>query len=64
MSMRRILPRSAYVLLSMTWGLPLTLAGALTFLVLMAAGKRVKRFGYCYFISVRGYYGKRFGCIQ
>ncbi len=44
--------RAAYILLSLTWGLPLTLAGALTFAVLIAAGKRVRRFGHCLYIEV------------
>ncbi|MBE6613278.1 MAG: hypothetical protein E7632_12390 [Ruminococcaceae bacterium] len=52
--------RAAYIALSLTWGAPLTLAGALTFAVLMAAGKRPKRFGYCWYIEV----GENWGGLE
>ena len=55
--MRRFPSRFVYTLLSLTWGLPLTMAGALTFGALMLAGKRPKRFGYCYYIEVGEHWG-------
>ena len=64
MSNRRInkkLPlRKTYVLLSLTWGLPLTAFGALLMLILIICGKRPKRFCYCYYIEV----GKCWGGLE
>ena len=53
-------PRWAYVLLSLTWGLPLTLTGALIFAVLMLFGRRPRRFGYCYYIEI----GRSWGGLE
>ena len=51
------IPRWLYVLLSLTWGLPLTLFGGVIFLALILAGKRPERFGYCHYIEVGKYWG-------
>ena len=53
-------PRWLFVLLSLTWGLPLTLMGGVIFTVLILAGKRPKRFGCCYYIEV----GKNWGGLE
>ena len=58
--MRRFPSRITYTILSLTWGLPLTLAGAVTFAALMLAGKRPRRFGYCFYIEV----GERWGGLE
>ncbi len=56
----RKIPRAAYIALSLTWGLPLTIFGALIFLPLLIAGKKPKRFGYCYRIET----GKNWGGLE
>lgn len=46
-----------FYFLSLTWGLPITLLGILVALVLLIAGKKPKRWGYCYYFEV----GERWG---
>lgn len=41
-----------FYLLSFTWGLPLTLVGLLVAAVLLCAGKKPKRWGYCWYFEV------------
>lgn len=53
-------PNWLYTVLSLTWGLPLTLIGAAVFLVLILAGKKPKRFGYCRYIEV----GRNWGGLE
>ena len=54
------LSKTAFYLLSWTWGLPMTLIGAITMLILMIRGKKPKRWGYCYYIEV----GKDWGGLE
>lgn len=54
------LPKKAFYLLSWTWGLPMTLIGGITMLILMIAGKKPKRWGDCYYIEV----GKDWGGLN
>ena len=44
--------KSTFWLLSLTWGLPMTLIGALAAAVLMICGHKPKRHGYCYYFEV------------
>ena len=44
--------KRAFHILSWTWGLPLTLIGGMVMLVLIIAGKKPKKWGYCYYIEV------------
>ncbi len=44
--------KTAYYLLSLTWGLPVTLAGALTAAVLLLTGRRPERWGYAWHFTV------------
>ena len=53
-------PKWLYAALSLTWGLPLTLMGALVFFALIIAGKKPKRFGYCRYIEV----GRSWGGLE
>ncbi len=48
---RRLNPIVFYVL-SFTWGLPMTLVGALTYLILRLSGKKPHRLGPCRFFCV------------
>lgn len=41
-----------FYLLSFTWGLPLTLIGCLVALVLVSAGYKPKRFGWCWYFEI------------
>lgn len=52
--------KTTFWVLSCTWGLPMTLIGMVALLVLMAAGKKPKRFGYSYHIEV----GKGWGGVS
>ena len=56
----KLLSKKAFYLLSWTWGLPMTLIGGVTMLTLMAAGKKPKRWGDCYYIEV----GKDWGGLN
>ncbi len=51
-----------FYVLSFTWGLPMTLIGCIVAGVLMLAGHRPKRWGYCwYFEVVEGWGGLEMG---
>lgn len=54
------LSKRAFYILSWTWGLPMTLIGAVVTLVLKISGKEVKRWGYCYYVEV----GKHWGGLE
>ena len=49
-----------FYLLSFTWGLPLTLIGCITAVILLAAGHKPKRYGYCWHFEV----GERWGGVN
>ena len=55
--MKTNLTKFQFYFLSFTWGLPTTLAGCLAALILLAAGKRPKKWGYCYYFEI----GKNWG---
>ncbi|MBQ9860871.1 MAG: hypothetical protein IJO75_01290 [Clostridia bacterium] len=46
-----------FYLLSFTWGLPLTLIGCFVALVLVIAGYKPKRFGWCWYFEIGQYWG-------
>ena len=54
------LSKKAFYLLSWTWGLPMTLIGGVVMLILMACGKKPKKWGNCYYIEV----GKEWGGVD
>ena len=51
------LSKRAFYILSWTWGLPLTLIGAVVTIVLMAKGKKPKKWGYGYYVEVGRHWG-------
>lgn len=54
--------KSIFYLLSWTWGLPMTLIGAVVTLVLMMCGKKPKKWGYGYYTEVgKGWGGLNLG---
>ena len=57
--MKKLSKRKFYVL-SWTWGLPMTLIGAVVVLILMASGKKLKKWGYGYYVEV----GKNWGGLE
>ena len=50
-----------FYLLSFSWGLPMTLIGCLVALVLLIAGYKPKRFGWCWYFEIAGDYGLELG---
>ena len=44
--------RFLFYLLSLTWGLPMTLIGCIVAVILLIAGYKPKKFGYCYYFEV------------
>lgn len=54
------LSKHAFYLLSWTWGLPMTLIGAIVMLVLIIFGKKPKKWGYSYYIEV----GEKWGGLE
>lgn len=52
--------RSEFYRRSFTWGLPLSLIGAIVCGVLMIRGYKPKRYGYCYYIAI----GKSWGGLE
>lgn len=54
------LPKTLFYILSLTWGLPLTIIGAIVFGVLIILGKTPKKWDYCYYICV----GKSWGGLE
>ena len=55
--MKTRLHPAVFYLLSFTWGLPFTLLGCLSALVLRLRGYRPKKWGYCYYFEI----GTRWG---
>lgn len=51
------LSKRAFYFLSWTWGLPMTLIGALVMLVLIICGKKPKKWGYGYYVEVGKHWG-------
>ena len=49
--------KSVFYFLSLTWGLPMTLIGAIAVLILKLTGHEVKKWGYCYYVEVGRYWG-------
>ena len=49
--------KSKFYTLSLTWGLPMTLIGAIAVLILKLSGHEVKKWGYCYYVEVGKYWG-------
>ncbi len=58
--MKRRTAHLFFYLLSILWGLPLTLTGAAVFAVFRAAGVRARRFGPCLWMAV----GRRWGGLS
>ena len=52
--------RCKFLLLSLTWGLPMTLIGGVVMLGLIICGKKPKKWGYTYYIEV----GKKWGGLE
>lgn len=53
-----------FYFLSFTWGLPMTLIGCITATILMAAGYKPQRWGYCWYFQVgRGWGGVELGAV-
>ena len=52
--------KTLFYILSVIWGLPMTLAGGLTAIVLMIAGFKPKRYGWCYYFEI----GKNWGGLE
>ena len=51
-----------FYVLSWTWGLLLNIVGAVVALVLIVAGKKPKKWGYCYYFEVgKGWGGMELG---
>ena len=44
--------RWQFYLLSFTWGLPMSLLGLIVFVALLCFGKRPRRFGHAYYMSI------------
>ena len=49
-----------FYLLSFTWGLPMTLIGCIVALVLLIAGYKPKKWGYCYYFEI----GENWGGVE
>ena len=52
--------KATFYFLSLTWGLPMTLIGAIAILILKLTGHEVKKWGYCYYTKV----GKGWGGVN
>ena len=56
--------KKLYYLLSLTWGLPLTMVGGLVALILMGGGFTPRRFGGCIYFEVgKGWGGLNLGLV-
>ena len=56
--------KSTFYILSLTWGLPLTLIGLIVAFVLVCAGHRPKKWGWCYYFEAgTGWGGLELGII-
>lgn len=49
-----------FYLLSFTWGLPLTLIGCIVAIVLLIAGYKPQKWGYCYYFEI----GEKWGGLE
>ena len=58
--MKSVIPPALFYFLSLTWGLPLTLFGAVISLALIITGHRPKKFGYCFCFS----FGRGWGGLE
>ena len=62
--MKPQMKKSVFYLLSLTWGLPLTLAGSVVALALLLTGHKPKRWGYCWYFEIgRNWGGFEMGCF-
>ena len=58
------LSKTAFIVLSLTWGLPLTIVGAIVALCMRLSGKKPKKFGWCRYFEVgNGWGGCEFGPV-
>ena len=55
--MRNRIPPGLFYFLSWTWGLPMTLCGAVIFLILRLRGCRARRFGLCFYMEIGEFWG-------
>lgn len=56
--------KALFYILSFTWGLPMTLIGLVVSLVLVIAGYKPKKHGWCYYFEVgKGWGGLELGAI-
>ena len=59
--------KTAFNILSWTWGLPLTLIGLIAAIVLIASGHKPHRFGYCIYFNIGKWWGGQelgfFSCV-
>lgn len=56
--------KSLFYLLSFTWGLPMTIVGCIVAAVLLASGKKPKKWGYCHYFEVgEGWGGVSLGMV-
>lgn len=51
------MPKPLFYLLSLTWGLPMTMIGAVVAIVLMIMGYKPKKWNYCYYFEVGNNWG-------
>ena len=49
--------KTVFWMLSITWGLPMTMIGAVAAAVLMAFGHKPKKWGYCYYFEIGNDWG-------
>ena len=52
--------KALFYFLSLTWGLPMTLIGAIAILILKLTGHEVKKWGYCYYVET----GRNWGGVN
>ena len=57
MIMNPRIPKALFYLLTFTWGLPFTLIGLITALLLRLCGHRPKKHGYCYYFELGDNWG-------
>ena len=61
---KKELSKTAFIVLSHTWGLPLTLVGGVVALGLRLTGNKPKKFGWCRYFEVgKGWGGCEFGPV-
>ena len=57
LSVRPITDKRLFYLLSLTWGLPMNLAGALVAAAMLLTGHRIRRFGPCFYFECGNNWG-------